>query len=151
MDDEEIEDPARTLYRCGVSLEQTGGFGQAVAGDTGAQAEPRTRQERFLVGGGNTPAELALTNTLGYVESHRLRPLRFLLTPKGSDFVHAGLGGRINSKFNYANTRSLEFEWNTPSLNNLGKEKPDGRGNVEADFVKHLVSVSSEVIFNPNL
>jgi hypothetical protein len=36
-------------------------------------------------------------------------------------------------------------------LNNLGKKKPDGRRNVEADFVKHLVSVSSEIIFNPNL
>jgi hypothetical protein len=77
--------------------------------------------------------------------------LRFLLAPKGSDIVHAGLGGRINSKFHYANTRSLEFEGDAPSLNNLGKEKPDGRRNVEADFVKHLVSVSSEIIFNPNL
>jgi len=135
LDDEEIEDPARTLFRCGVGLEQAGALGQAAASDARCQADARALQECFLVGRRNLPAELALADALRDKERHGLLPWRFLLSPEGSDLVHAGLGGGLDGEFHDADTGGLEFEGNAPGLDNLGEEQPDGRRNVEADFV----------------
>jgi hypothetical protein len=77
--------------------------------------------------------------------------LRFLPGPKGSDLVHPGLSGGIDGNFHDADAGGPEFEWNAPSLDHLGEEQPDGRRNVEADFVQHLASFCPEVFFNPNL
>jgi hypothetical protein len=57
----------------------------------------------------------------------------------------------IDGKFHDAHTGGLELERNAPSLDNLGEEQSDGGRNIEADFAKHLVRLSSEVFFNPNL
>lgn len=151
LDNEEIENPTRALFRRGVGLEQAGAFGQTVASDARGQADARALQEGFLVGGRNLPAEFTLADALGNQERHSLLPMRFLLSPQSSDLIHAGLGGGIDGKFHDAETGGFEIKGDAPGLDNLGEEQPDGRRDVETDFVKHLVSFGSEVFFNPNL
>jgi hypothetical protein len=77
--------------------------------------------------------------------------LELLFGPKGPDLVHPGLGGGIDRKFYDADAGSLEIEGNTPSLNYLREEQTDGRRNVEADLVKHLIRFCPEIFVNPNL
>jgi hypothetical protein len=57
--------------------------------------------------------------------------LSFLPGLESSDLVHAGLGGGIDGKFHHSDTGRLELEGNTPSVDHLGEEQPDGRRYVE--------------------